>query len=85
MMAVEGDKPSGPADSKHKRQPGPPDAATALAELPSEIGRRRPEFPTASHSKPTGNQTKASLVTIHVAGKARVGALVLTSPFMDLH
>ena len=70
MAAIKSDKLSGSVDLKHKRQPCPPDTARALVELPSEIGRRRTEFLIASSNKPTGNQPKALLVAIHVAGES---------------
>ena len=68
MAAIESDKLSGLVDSKHKRQPQPPDAARAFMELPGEIGRT--EFPMASSSKPTGTQPKTSQVTVLVSGES---------------
>ena len=59
MATIEGGKLSGPVDSTHKRQPPSPDTARALMELPSEIGRRKTEFPMTDSSKPAGNQPKA--------------------------
>ena len=70
MVVIEGDKPSGQVDLKHKRQPHPPDAAIALVEIPSEVGRRKTEFPMTSSSKPTGNQPKTSQVTVIVSGES---------------